>query len=296
MRHLSTSFALLMLAGGAATQVICERANENAAPTLPNPATSWFALKLTAQNAMAVSAVEFYLVATTTRQTMVGLYDEDPATGKPRTLLASAQVQLQAGVPAWRGAAFATPVPMLPNTNYFVAVQLGGGISPGFHPGGQLVTHYWSPPTWSGPFNTQRWMYRVYCGLNSAAFSTYGTGKAGSGTFVPAMAGLGFPNAGNPITLQLHTALAGNAMLLLWGRQASLATGVGTVYSFPIVLVTAGLTLGSGHGVGYVNTELDVPNDRSLAGAQVALQGWVLDAGAAQGIAHTNGLLMTIGQ
>jgi hypothetical protein len=62
-----------------------------------------------------------------------------------------------------------------------------------------------------------------------------------------------------------------------------------------VLFTSANVTLGLAPGAGYLNTDLDVPLDRSLAGVQAAFQSWILDAGAAQGISNSNGLLMKIG-
>jgi hypothetical protein len=295
MRPFVIPVALLALSSTAASQLVCERVNENPSPTFVSFATSWFALKWNSPTPKIVSGAEFYLNSTMATQTVIGFFDEDTTTGKPNNLIASTPIQLPLLTPSWYGAAFAAPIPVLPNTNYFVAVQLGGGIQAGTWTGGQTVTHYWSPPAWSGPWNTQRWMARVYCGANSGAFSNYGSGKAGSGSFVPAMLGIGFPNTGNPITIQVNSALGGAPAILLWGRRAGITTGIGTIYAFPVLATTVDVARGSLPGRGYLNTELVLPLDSSLAGAQIAFQTWVPDAGALDSVSHSDGLLMIIG-
>jgi hypothetical protein len=280
---------------GASAQAICERVNDTPPATLATPVAAWFAYKLATTAPRLVSGAEFYLRSTGPTQTTIGFYDEDTATGRPNNLVASATAQLTPGVPGWYGAAFVPPVPVFPNTNYFVAVMQGPTIQAGMKTGGQPATYYFGPPAWSGPFTSRPLMFRVYCGVSTGAWTTYGAGKAGSGAVVPAIAGFGFPNGGNPINVQVSSTLGSAPALVLWGRQANLGTAIGTVYAFPILLTTASLTQGSGPGAGYADTEFAVPADASLAGAQLAFQAWIPDAGAQDSIAHTNGLALTIG-
>jgi hypothetical protein len=292
---LLASFALPIPA-----QKVCFVANENNTGAFFGTATSPFVLKETTGPTPAlISAIEFYLKTTSSTTTTVELYDEDPVTGKPNNLLGSGPLTLTPTIEGWYGGVLPTPVLLLPNTNFFVGINLGGGIQPMLVTNGSGVRstpHWWNKTAgWSGPHASYGWRYRVYCFTNQGAFATYGTGKSGSGSAVPEIHGLGFPNTTNTVTIQLARALGGAPAVLLWGRRSSLPTLFGTVYSFPILVTTVHTTNGSGSVVGWFNLDITLPDDPSLSGAMVAFQYWVVDAGAQDSLSHSNGLEMTIG-
>jgi hypothetical protein len=264
-------------------------------------ATSPFCLKENSgANAAVVTAADFYLKATsTTTTTTLEFYDEDPATLKPRTLLATASVTLVAGVGGWYGGVFTPPVPILPNTNYFIGVNLQGGIQPGLianGPGVKSTPHWWNKAAgWTGPFASYGWKYRVYGGSHAGLVASYGTGKIGSGGATPLLMGQGWPNTGNLFSLNLSGALHGAPAVLMLGVRANIPFSFGTAYVFPIALTLTGTTLGTAPGAGYLLTDLPIPVNPALHLAKVAFQSWIVDAGAADSLSNSNGVEITIG-
>lgn len=81
---------------------------------------------------------------------------------------------------------------------------------------------------------------------------------------------------------------------MLVGARTQIEPPWGTLLATPIVLLPAFLG-GGGPGAGHWTFPLLVPNDARLNGVRVAAQGWVFDPGASYGLAHTDGVEMTIG-
>jgi hypothetical protein len=129
-------------------------------------------------------------------------------------------------------------------------------------------------------------------------FTTYGTGSAGTGGFVPAIAGVGEPRINQDVEVDVSNALGGASGILI--------VGVGrwnVPYAGGFLLVQPPWTvfpfaLGGAPGVGGAGSIALVdtlPADPSLVGLAVDLQADVLDHGALLGMALSNGLEMTIG-
>jgi cytochrome c peroxidase len=120
-----------------------------------------------------------------------------------------------------------------------------------------------------------------------------GSGTAGSGGFVPQVVAIEPPLLGNPsFTVGLYDALGGAAAVLVIDDAdpgAGPATPEST--SFARATVTA---KGSGPGKGYASLSLPIPNDPALAGKTLVGRWFVMDAGAAGGVAVTPAFRMTV--
>jgi hypothetical protein len=132
----------------------------------------------------------------------------------------------------------------------------------------------------------------MLAGCPAARAFPYGHGCAGSGGFVPTLALTGTPQPGDTVTITLANGLGGaNAPVLVGLSQALLPipgpSGCALLTSPALPLINFVLT-GSGAGQGSQHIDLALPPD--LPPVTLTMQGFVLDAGALQGFASSNGL------
>ncbi|MEM7201674.1 MAG: cytochrome c peroxidase [Planctomycetota bacterium] len=127
----------------------------------------------------------------------------------------------------------------------------------------------------------------------------YGFGLAGSGGVEPRLFSVEPPLLGNQnLTVTVHDGLGG-AFAVLAADQAQfgppflgvpmMIRGTPATQFLPL-----GSLQGSGDGQGYWSGALRMPRAPALAGTTLYLQAFVLDAGAAQGLAGTGGLSVTL--
>lgn len=123
----------------------------------------------------------------------------------------------------------------------------------------------------------------------------YGLGSRGSGGFVPALIARTPPNLGNvDWKLGLSGGLGGAPSLLaLAGASAPPGTRIGEIpvlIDFTQLIVLLGLPLhGAGPGAGYQTLRAEIPADPALLGLAFFAQWFVIDSGAAAGVAASNG-------
>lgn len=125
----------------------------------------------------------------------------------------------------------------------------------------------------------------------------YGTGLAGSGGFVPDLAGNGCPRIGQSYSIDLARGLGGGIAILGAGQVPWQVSALGgTIWTAPILLtVTLGLAGGAGvAGAGTFQAPLSLPSP-SLVGVRVCFQAVVLDPGAAQSFAFSNAVEVVVG-
>ena len=293
----STFLAALCAVVPLSAQKVFDALNESAPVTYLSTAGNWFVIKRPITAPAVLTALEYRLSSTTATAIDVGMFDEDPITGKPLNLLGSGTVTLTPNVPDWYGAKFTAPIVITTSGNYFLGVKIVSPAKVGLaaNSAGTSTPHWWNPTAgWSGPFASYAWPFRLYANGNIGAFVNYGTGKAGSGAFVPALRGLGWPNTGNKVEVQASSGLGGAAVLYIFGSRVSIPLTIGTVYAFPTVSISA-TAGGTGSGLGYASLELAIPNSPALQGVLLATQAWFLDSGATDGVTHTDGVEMTIG-
>jgi hypothetical protein len=124
----------------------------------------------------------------------------------------------------------------------------------------------------------------------------YGAGLAGTGGVVPALAAIGCPRLSQSFTVALDRAVGGAPGLFLVGAQSvSVPVVGGTLHVLPIFtlpLLCNGLA--GAAGAGGAGMPLLV-TDPSLLGATVYFQAALIDLGAVQSIALSNGLQIVIG-
>ena len=299
MHHFSRYFLTSLLAAlPLGAQKVVDAVNENAPVSYYSTATDYFVIKRPLTAPLLLTALETRLLGTTAALVDVGIWDENGTSGKPNVLLGSGTSTLTPNVPDWYGAKFTQPILITTSGNYFFGVKMITGVKVGLSTGGINTPHYFSPSTgWNGPFPSYGWSFRLYEGAHRGLFVNYGTGQAGTGSLVPVLRGLGWPNTTNTIEIQASSGLPGAPAAFLLGLRLVLPLSIGTVYAYPTLSIPATLAAPSAAFPvgGYATLSLLIPNDPGLHGYQIATQTWVLDAGAASGFAHTDGIEITLG-
>ena len=141
---------------------------------------------------------------------------------------------------------------------------------------GARQTHFWlGPPTWGGPWNTQRWVYQVYCLGGSPA---------------PRLSNTGVPTINKTFSIDLSSAKANTNSILAVGlvkTNISLAINGApgcTLYTGPIILVS-----GQTDSTGKRSVSIPVPNDTNLVNLQFYVQFVVFDNVNPLGLLWTQG-------
>ena len=281
---------LSLLAGSAPAQKFLLGVNDQYPPKTTTGAKAWFAVEAQAPAAkpLPVLAVEFPC-GPKQSPTEFAIFSKDPATGKPAKQLAYGKFN---SVPArvWQGGTFSKVLLIKPGQKFFIGYKNVSGYLPIVN-GGIRQIHYWNN-SWSGPFTTQTWAYRLYGPGGNGTYASYGTGKSGSaGT--AALKGLGWPNIGNPVGFLVSNVPDGFSGFLGLGRKIpGLPLGpLGRLYTFP-VFTTFALPKASRN---YTTAYLKIPNTIYLVGAPLSWQAWVMDPTAPGGLVHTQGVLLTVG-
>ena len=139
---------------------------------------------------------------------------------------------------------------------------------------------------------------RVLSGACDGAFSSYGSGHAGTGGVIPLLRGSGCPGQGYVPQLVVEDAVGGgHALLVLSLLSTSLPFKGGTLLVDPVTALILSLPLGGtpgapGEGISILPVPL--PHDPLLSGLSVFSQAVIPDAGASLGFAMTGGLELTI--
>jgi hypothetical protein len=141
---------------------------------------------------------------------------------------------------------------------------------------GTVQTHFFNgPPTWSGPHNTQPWVYQVYC-LGGAT--------------PPKLSNTGVPTINKSFSIDLSQARSNvNSILVIGLVKTSIdltpsgAPGC-SLYTNPLVLL-AGTTTNTGTRT----MSFPIPNDSRLVSFQFYSQYVVYDNGNALGLLWTEG-------
>ncbi|MFY9343291.1 MAG: sialidase family protein [Planctomycetota bacterium] len=128
-------------------------------------------------------------------------------------------------------------------------------------------------------------------------FVRRGTGMAGTGGFVPLLAGNGLPVIGGAFTIDLNSGLGGTIGVLAVGdptAAVSIPLFGGTLLVSPILTLTAVLG-GTSPGTGTWSQPIVVPATGALLGFGLDLQMLLLDAGSPSGFVFTNAVEAWIG-
>lgn len=125
----------------------------------------------------------------------------------------------------------------------------------------------------------------------SVHVSSYGTGCAGSGGFVPALGFYGIPANGETVTLEVTQSVGGTTALLFLGTaQAAVPMAGGCVLRVtPILPILPTLPiLGAGPGGGSISAPIVLTSAPSAF--TLTMQAFTIDGGVVKGFADTNGV------
>jgi hypothetical protein len=214
------------------------------------------------------------------------------ASGVPTNqVLLTAQLQpneIPTGAYAWIPVRFTAPLVVIPNRVLGLELSVPAatvrayawsGDAPGGYPGGTTFVR-----RTTGPLSYDMG-FRTYVGAG-ATQTGYGIGHAGS-SGVPALQASALPRLGTDVDLALgNSAGVPTQGVLLFGvSRASLPTPYGgTLLVNPLLALPLPVPLGG------ARFPLAIPDDPSLCGLTLAIQGLVADAGASHGIAFSAGL------
>ncbi len=129
---------------------------------------------------------------------------------------------------------------------------------------------------------------------------SYGAGSAGSGGFVPVLAGGGPTAPGTTTRLQIHDGLGQTLGALVAGfGRVNLPLFGGTQLVVPLSSVTVVLngppaTLFAARGGGYLHRGFAIPNDAGLVGVVIDWQAAFLDPQAQGGVSLSNGVELVV--
>ena len=260
----------------------------------------YFAFYYQVPRPMAIVAAEFW-VGTISGSCEVHIFGHDSAGNRPGSLLASGTFTPPVAK-SWAGARLDKPVLVTqPNTPLWLCLRAtAGGTIAAIGRSGTAPNYFHTPSlagtiSWNGPYQGWDWMYRLYEAGGTGTTNLYGQGKPGTHG-APVLDARGWPNLGNPLTLAAASLRASAPGLLALGRRVSLPLPIGTVYAFPPLVTLGFMTPAGGSAAGQSWLfPLSVPTDAALVGLGVAGQVWILDSGAADGLAHTAGAEFVIG-
>jgi hypothetical protein len=130
------------------------------------------------------------------------------------------------------------------------------------------------------------------CGGDAQAF---GTGLAGTSSFVPGLGAAGCPAIGQPLPLVVSGGTAAPALIGLSLATAAYPLFGGTGYLLPPLIASVPVVLPGPVAPAFGTAVIPVPPTPPLIGVHVFAQAGVLDPGAPQGVALSRGLELVIG-
>ena len=233
-------------------------------------------------------------------QMPVWIYDRAPS-GAPGSPLGAGTMLVGTTAAAYSASIQA---PVGANADFFIVFDNAtGNLNPpvaGRGNSGSTPQEHWhsGPPTWTGPFTTGQFIYRVFCssGTVPGGFATTGGGCAGRAG-VPRIGGVGSPVLGSTFQVTLAGAPSGAASVFMIGlgpqsvRLDTLGAPGCVIELLPFA--TESRRTGS---TGATSFPFFLPNDPSIVGARVLGQWAVVDPPAnALGITVSPGGVLTIG-
>ncbi|MBL8899074.1 MAG: hypothetical protein JNM84_15650 [Planctomycetes bacterium] len=262
------------------------------------------AMKGVAPRALQVTAAQV-ITGESSGAMHLEIWTHDPALNRPGTSLGATASWNLTRVNCWQGASFAQPVALAAGQEFWLVWWTTMFCQASFSSAPANVDYCYSADggfTWQqsapGVNYTQACKYRLYEAGNVGTTQLYGAGKPGTGGLVPAIGVCGFPAIGNPLDVTLDLAARRAPAILLVGSQWNAPLGpAGTLLVIPVgqIPVTTGSIFSPAPLSGAATLSFAVPFDPTLRGAPVALQWWILDAGAVESLAHSDGALVTLG-
>lgn len=262
------------------------------------------AFKGVAPRALQVTAAQV-LTGESSGQMRIELWSHDPVGNRPLASLGAGGAWTMTRVNCWQGASFAQPVALSAGQEYWLVWWTTMFCQASFSSAAPNTDYCFSADggfSWQqsapGVNYSQACKFRLYEAGNVGTTLLYGTGKPGTGGLVPAIAVSGWPAIGNPLDVTLDLAARRVPAVLFAGSQWNAPLGpVGTLLVLPVLdfAATTVSIVSPAPIAGAATLSFPVPLDPTLRGGQVALQWWVLDAGAVESLTHSEGALVTIG-
>jgi len=267
----------------------CVSANDSSPITLKaatGAATNFAIVANTGSAQRIVTGFGFYTKTSQSSTTSVDCWIYSAtSTARPNAILASSKIQMTTTLGWQKTGQLKDPSSknilflIIPaNTTFFLVfnnaqarcnplpIVTTGSVRAHFHSG---------PPTWSGPWNTQAWVYQVYCL---------------GGAVAPKLASTGVPTINKTFSIDLSSAKANTNSILVIGL---VKTNIGltpngapgcSLYTNPLVLLA-----GSTSNTGTRTAPFPIPNDAKLVNFQFYSQYVVYDNANSLGLLWTEG-------
>lgn len=294
--------ALFVLDTTARAQQLWLAQNDNV--SYGNLAVGWpaavMAFRFTAPSNETIVAAQVFTGNAAPAPHTLEVRTHDPLTGLPGALIGGLGSWTTEHVRCWQGAVLAQPAAVNAGQDYWLVWRVTGmfhqhSVSADATPGNVLSEVRISDGnTWHGQA-TLAAKFRLFRGAAAGQTFAFGTPKPGTHG-APTIGMTGWPALGSPIDLWLDNAVRRQPVLLLLGDpvSAGIPLTIGTLWTtIHQSFLTATVTESSPF-VGGVSMTLQIPNDPALSGVVAAFQWGIADPLAADGIAHTAAVGLTV--
>ena len=299
------SLLLLFLASSLAAQQQCAARNDDGTlvtnTTMGGPNLS-LGMRLVAESNYTITAIQVQTGLLDGAGTMA-IFSHDAANDRPNLNVSGDGAYTQSSVISWQGAVLPTPIPVTLGQVFWVVWSMpNGSRTPwstntvgdvpyrGSFDGGQ---------TWNGqnngasPWPPKLYKVRLFCPYTTNPIQPVGQGKIGE-VGVPRIEVTGWPALSNELDINLRQSAPASPAVLAIGTQAQFQVpGIADVYVNPIVTLLVTTSGTAGRGIGTAGLPLIIPR-LGARGFPLAMQWFVIDALALNGVAHTGGMHTTI--
>lgn len=306
MRRIPILFAATLALPLGAQQLVLAQ-NDNL--SYGNYAVGWpssvIAFRFTAPNNAVLDAAQVFTGNQTPAAHSVEIRTRNATTGLPDQLLGAPGTWTSIHARCWQGARFALPVALQPGTDYFLVWRVQGmfpqhSVCADNLPGAvQSEAHYSDGNSWHAQ-GVVAAKFRLFAPYAAGATQAFGTGKTGF-YGEPTIGVSGWPAVGSPIDVWLDSAARvastapPNVILLIgWPIPSGLPFPFATVFNTGDVLLFQRTWLHSSPTAGACSHTLLVPNSPLAIGLSIGFQWGVLDPAAADGLAHSAAVNVTL--
>lgn len=298
-------FVLLALAATLPSQQQCATRNDDG--TLVTNVTTGgpnllIGMRLVAPANQTISAVQVETGLQTGAGSMA-IWSHDAINDRPSSNASGDGAYSHCQVISWQGATLPTPVAVTTGQVFWVVWGMPNGSRTPWSTNTVGDVPYRGSfdggATWNGQNNnTQPWpakpyKIRLFCPYSTSPIQSVGQGKVGTNG-VPLTHVTGWPAQRNELGIILKQAAPASIAVLAIGTPTNVQIpGLADVYVNPI-LTLAVLTSGTaGRGIGTAGLPLRLP-PAGATGFPLALQWFVLDSLALNGLCHTDGTQTTV--
>jgi hypothetical protein len=229
----------------------------------------------------------------------MAIYDHDAGNDRPNQNISGTGAYTQCRVISWQGAALPTPIAVTQGQVFWVVWGMPNGSRTPLSTNAVGDVPYRGSfdggLTWNGqnngatPWPARPYKIRLFCPYPTNPLQPIGVGKTGTNG-VPVLHVTGWSAQGNELDINLKQAAPAVPAILAVGTHAQFQVpGIADVYVNPILTVVVTTSGTAGRGVGTAGLPLVIPA-RGTAGFPLAVQWFVLDPIALNGIAHTAGI------